>query len=103
VVEQREACRAWSDRRADAHDGDAVASATPVLIIAGTLDPVSPPSVARETARTLSASRLVFVPAGHVPHGACVTAIERAFLAAPNPGTLDTACVAQTRFPSFRF
>src|SRR6185436_14271220 len=64
----------------------AVVSDVPVLLLAGALDPVTPPEYAHLTASTLSHGTVVeFADQGHVvaTSGACASEITHRFLSAP--------------------
>jgi len=75
---------------------DAPTSDVPTLIFEGGFDPVLPPSLGSEIAKTLRHSTIVTIPAGS--HGnatgtPCATSITSAFLDDPS-GPLDTSCPA---------
>lgn len=60
------ACELWDTEATDAVENTAVSSDIPTLVIAGSFDPVTPPSWAQEVAKTLRNSTYVEVPyAGH--------------------------------------
>jgi len=61
----------------------------------------SPARFTADAARYLPNSIHVVAPGGHVPHGPCIDAMERAFLDAANPRVVDTSCVASVRIPDF--
>jgi pimeloyl-ACP methyl ester carboxylesterase len=78
---------------------------TPVLMIVGDRDPVTPPSWAREARRTMESAQLVIVPGGS--HGftgmagiGCLQRLESAFFETP-AAALDASCVASMRPPPF--
>lgn len=59
-------CPVWPSGRAEAVESTAVASEVPALLLAGILDPVTPPELARSAAATLPNSYLFeFLHAGH--------------------------------------
>jgi pimeloyl-ACP methyl ester carboxylesterase len=88
-------CAAWSVPPADASDVAPVTSSIPTLILAGELDPVTPPEYADLAASTLARSTVVRVPGfGHaVTLVRCPSDLRDAFLAAPD-APLDTSCLA---------
>jgi len=78
---------------------------TPSLLLAGKLDPITPPSFARMAAAEMGAKATV-VEFAHVGHGAqqsspCGEALVTAFIRNPS-GTIDPACAAQLAPISFR-
>src|SRR6185295_16039033 len=56
------ACAEWPQAKVAASFLDPVKSDVPVLLVSGELDPVTPPWLAQNVAKTLSHSRLVIVP-----------------------------------------
>jgi pimeloyl-ACP methyl ester carboxylesterase len=110
---QAEACRHWpitapSKSRTSAKPHTAKTNAaTPMLFIAGELDPVSPADWAQETAARFPQSALVRVARGaHVLDGltdldTCLDAVILRFRDAGTAQGLDTACFARMRAPPF--
>lgn len=99
------ACSVWPHAAVPPsfHD-DAPTSATPSLLLAGTADPVTPPSRARAAQKTLTRSVVVTAPGlGHnVVFERCVVDIVRRFLDAGTTAGLDTSCAAKLGpFPAF--
>jgi pimeloyl-ACP methyl ester carboxylesterase len=89
-----ELCADWRSGRADPRERDQVISDVPTLLLAGALDPVTPPSYAERAAAGLTAGQLVVFPAaGHavVAAGDCPRRLASTFLAAPDD-PLDAAC-----------
>jgi pimeloyl-ACP methyl ester carboxylesterase len=80
-----------------------VVSELPVLLLSGTLDPITPPKYGEAAAATLSNSNHVIVPGvGHIAssHG-CVPDLVAGFLDNPDPGTINEGCVGDLRRPPF--
>ena len=104
---QREACRHWPTFTPAPGFFDPPAPATPVLLISGERDPVSPPDWAEAIARRSPHARHLVLPGGgHVLDGmtgvdTCLDPLVVRFLENPDPATLDTACVAAMRPPAF--
>ena len=76
-------------------------SGVPTLIFEGGFDPVLPPSLGSDIAKTLTHSTIVTIPAGS--HGnamgtPCATSISGAFVDNPS-APLDTSCVASLPQP----
>ena len=88
-------CEVWprGARPADFHQP--VVSGTPVLLLSGEYDPVTPPRYAEQVARTLSNSRaLVAKGQGHTPVGAgCMPRLLREFIDKLQPRALDASCL----------
>lgn len=99
----REWCAAWPAARLDAGLTRAVTSDVPTLLLAGGLDPVTPPENAHLAARTLGHSRvLVAEGAAHTFSGAgCAPRLIGAFLEHADPAAVDGACLAALRRPPF--
>ncbi len=101
VREEMAACDGWPRGALPADYGDPVRSDTPVFLLSGTLDPVSPPHFAAEAARYLPHSLHVVAPGAHVPRGPCIDSMERAFLEAGSVAPVDTSCIGSMTLPSF--
>ncbi|EKU81032.1 pimeloyl-ACP methyl ester carboxylesterase [Massilia sp. UYP32] len=99
----RDWCAVWPAARPDAALTRAVVSDVPTLLLAGGLDPVTPPENAHLAARTLRHSRvLVAAGAGHTFSGAgCAPRLIAAFLEHADPAAVDGACLAAIRRPPF--
>jgi pimeloyl-ACP methyl ester carboxylesterase len=87
-------CRIWKVPKAPAAQRAATRINIPTLLLAGTYDARTPPSLAEHAAKTLSNSTVVVIPGvGHivVPKSACAQQAFAAFLA--NPKKPDTSCL----------
>lgn len=96
-------CQAWPAGPARAEDSQAVVSDVPALLLAGGLDPVTPPASAHHAARGLRNSRVLIAPgAGHTFSGqGCAPRLIAAFLDHPDPGEIDGSCLDAMRRPPF--
>lgn len=99
----RDWCSAWPAAAASAEMVRPVVSAVPTLLLAGGLDPVTPPANARVAARTLPRSRvLVAAQAGHIVSASgCTPQLIGSFLEHVDPAAVDGACLAAIRRPPF--
>jgi pimeloyl-ACP methyl ester carboxylesterase len=99
----RDWCSVWPSAAADASLTHAVVSSVPTLLLAGGLDPVTPPANARLAARRLSRSRVLVAPdAAHVFSAqGCTPRLIAAFLEHADPAAVDGACLAAIRRPPF--
>ena len=99
-----DACRSvWKVQPQPPVENEPVASDIPTLLLAGELDPITPPAYAEEAARTLGASTLqVFPGVGHGVVGSryCADTMVTAFLNNP-VSKPDASCVAG--LPRVRF
>ena len=100
----QQTCAGWP--RATLPEGylEPVRSEVPVLLMAGALDPVTPPSTAERAAKTLSNSRFVPFPAtGHGTSNAaaCDAQLVGAFVNTPDPAALDISCTEGLKRPDF--
>ena len=97
----RAACAAWPHARA-ADPGGAVTSSVPVLLIAGALDPVTPPRFAEAVARGMPNARVVVVPGmAHAGAERCVEEIVSRFIRLGSLQGVDTGCVTTIKAPAF--
>ncbi len=81
-------CPVWRVAPAPAIERQPVKSSVPTLLLSGTFDWLTPPSWAREAAKTLSASRhVVFRGQGHgvVVQDACAARLRDGFIDDPDP------------------
>jgi pimeloyl-ACP methyl ester carboxylesterase len=83
----------------DADLGQPLQSDTPVLMLSGELDPVTPPEYAQRAASALTRARHLIGPGqGHgLAATGCVPRLMREFLADLEPGGLDAACLENDR------
>ena len=89
-------CAVWPRGTAPADAATPVRSDIPVLILSGSLDPVTPPANGTEVAATLPNSRHIVARGyGHIvsPH-ACGPRLIAAFVGDPGFGKLPPTCVA---------
>lgn len=102
VRQQRAACELWPKGSLPADYHDPVRSEIPVLLIAGELDPVTPPWTAEQIARDLLNSVVVVVPGGaHSNSSPCVSSLIRSFVEAATVEALDTSCARRVEPPAF--
>lgn len=91
----RTACAIWprGTRPADFHSP--LTTATPVLILEGQVDPVTPPRYGEEVLKGLSDGRLLIARGqGHNVIGrGCIPRLVREFVDKLDPRTLDASCV----------
>ncbi len=100
----RKACDAWPRASLPGDYLGPVQSDVPVLLMAGEVDPVTPPQTAREAARTLSRSRVVAFP--NVGHGTsnaqgCDARLVGEFFESADVEALDVGCAAKAARPAF--
>jgi pimeloyl-ACP methyl ester carboxylesterase len=97
-------CDQWPVPAAPPDFNELVTSPIPALVLAGSYDPITPPSGGQRVADALENATFVELPqVGHGVTGsgsACSTTIIRAFLVDPT-ATLDIACVALESPPDF--
>jgi pimeloyl-ACP methyl ester carboxylesterase len=106
IRNQRAACAGWPAAKVPESFLAPVVSDVPSLVIAGELDPATPPEDGAEAARTLRHSRYVLVPgAGHGLEGLtgqeCVNALWIKTIEDGSVDRLDTSCVAKMERPAF--
>jgi pimeloyl-ACP methyl ester carboxylesterase len=93
VRQQMRVCEEWPVVDAGEGFGAPVTADVPVLLMSGTLDPVTPASWGEEAARHLPRSVHVIAPGGHGVRGPCINSVERQFLSQADASRLDTSCV----------
>lgn len=106
VDEQVAACREWPSSRLPTEQFGAVRLDVPVLLLAGTMDYVTPLAWAEGVAGALPNSRVVPIPhLGHFPFGLsamdCYDKLITEFFQAGDATSLDVACVGQMAPPPF--
>jgi len=106
VRQQQEACAAWKVAKVPASFLEPVVSDVPSLVIAGSLDPATPPTDGEEAARTLRRSKYVVIPgAGHGQGGfkgqECIDRLQVQLVEDGSVDRLDTSCVAKMERPAF--
>jgi pimeloyl-ACP methyl ester carboxylesterase len=90
-------CAAWGLDDPDPAENRPVRSDVPSFLIAGELDPITPPTYASRVAQNLTRAFSIVVPrAGHTPSvgSPCLSAAIAAFLDNPDRRP-DTSCIAQ--------
>jgi pimeloyl-ACP methyl ester carboxylesterase len=101
VTHQREVCAIWPRAKVADEDVAPVHSDAPVLLLSGTLDPVTPPIWAEDALRSLPNGRHLVVPGAHGVGGLCVGRIIHDFLNAGSAKDLATSCTQEIRLPPF--
>jgi pimeloyl-ACP methyl ester carboxylesterase len=104
---QYDACAVWPKASVRPDFLAPVRAKTPVLIVSGLIDPVTPFAWAATEAGNLTNSRHVLIPAmGHVfdglDHIECFDSMVLRFLDTGDPDGVDTRCVATMTAPPFR-
>jgi pimeloyl-ACP methyl ester carboxylesterase len=98
---QMAVCGMWPRGEVGPDYADPVRAAVPVLVLSGTMDPVTPPEWGEEVVRYLPNALHVVAPGAHIVRGPCIDLIQRRFLAAASVEGLDTGCVDQIVLPPF--
>ncbi|HSE24222.1 MAG TPA: alpha/beta hydrolase [Pyrinomonadaceae bacterium] len=95
------ACGEWTAQKSPKTFLDPVKSTAPVLLVAGDVDPVTPPWLAEQAARTLPNGRLVIVKNATHSSYDCVEAMVADFIDKGTTQGLDTSCSDQVKRPPF--
>ncbi|WP_409331914.1 alpha/beta fold hydrolase [Trujillonella humicola] len=96
-------CASWGGQAPDPVENEPVVSDVPALVLAGELDPITPPRWGEDVVAGLAAGTLVRFPStghGSLPSHDCAAEITAAFLAAPEEAP-DTGCVEDVPPPAF--
>lgn len=94
-----ELCQLWSPEPADIIENEAVVSDIPTLVLAGSLDPVTPPAWGKLAAKSLSKSQFVLFPGlahGLLDKDDCPDQIIANFLDHPER-RLNTSCTSKMK------
>jgi pimeloyl-ACP methyl ester carboxylesterase len=96
-AEVRRACAAWPHRARPADFHEPFRGAMPVLVLAGELDPVTPPRYGERIVGGLPRARLLVAPGqGHAVIGAgCLPRLVDRFIEHLDPEHLDERCLAR--------
>jgi len=100
---QRRACKIWSVPPMPPSFNDPVRSANPVLMIAASDDPATPPRYGEEALRYLPNGKEVLVKgAGHATQTPCTDRLTEQFIRAGSVKALDvTQCTSNFKLPPF--
>ncbi|HXV87101.1 MAG TPA: alpha/beta fold hydrolase, partial [Gemmatimonadales bacterium] len=106
VRQQQDACAEWPRALLPPDYLQPVRSDTPVLILVGERDPVTPARWGHEISAHLRHSVVIVVPDGAhsfagLEHGECLNQLRAAFLDAASPA-INTDCLAQVRREPFQ-
>ncbi len=102
VRAQMAVCDIWPKTELPENYADPVRVNIPVLLVSGTLDPVTPPRWGEEASRHLPNSLHVVFPGAHGAAGRCPDSIMRDFLTKGSVSDIDVSCVKTMTLPSFR-
>ncbi|MBN2004192.1 MAG: alpha/beta hydrolase [Anaerolineae bacterium] len=96
-------CEAWPRGEYPADQNTPLASDTPVLLLSGEADPITPPQYAETVAQTLPNSLHLIAPElGHgIAMRGCVPRLLTDFIETASVANLDTACVQDITPPPF--
>ncbi len=100
---QLEACDAWELEPAPAIENEAVISDIPTLVLAGSFDPVTPPTWGKLAARTLENVQFIEFPdVGHgiIDSSDCANQTIDSFISNPTE-RVETSCVKEIDFKFF--
>jgi hypothetical protein len=96
-------CKAWGPAGAIPKDFyEPVRSKVAALLIAGVLDPATPPEMAEQAARNLTNSRVIAIKEGtHGTGSPCIDGMIADFVKQGSPSGLDASCADQIHLPPF--
>jgi pimeloyl-ACP methyl ester carboxylesterase len=104
---QKQACAEWPTAEVAEDHLRPVRSDASVLLLSGELDPVTPPELADEVARSMPNSKHVVIPgSGHIFDGmtgidTCLEPLILRFLDTGNIKAVDASCVTGMKTPPF--
>lgn len=95
-------CRQWPRGQVPKNFLEPLRSAAPVLLIAGAMDPATPPSFAEKVAKGLPRATVVAIPNGtHLTASSCIDRMMTQFVVQASMQGIDTECAKQIRNPPF--
>jgi pimeloyl-ACP methyl ester carboxylesterase len=96
------ACAEWPRADVPTDLATPVRAATPVLLLSGRLDPVTPPYWGEQVAAFLpNARQILFAASSHFPDSPCASELVARFLDAGSTAGLDARCAAAETRPPF--
>jgi pimeloyl-ACP methyl ester carboxylesterase len=102
VRRQIAVCDFWPKSILPSDFGEPIRADVPVLLLTGTLDPVTPPGWGAEAASHLPNSLHLAAPGAHDLGGPCIEAIMEKFLDAGSVKSLDISCIEKMKLPPFK-
>jgi pimeloyl-ACP methyl ester carboxylesterase len=102
VRQQKAVCEIWPRSDIPESYGDPVSVEVPVLLLSGTLDPVTPPRFGEAAAKHLPNSLHLVVPGAHGVGGACLTEIRKQFIESGSVEGLDISCTKDLKKLKFQ-
>ena len=99
ALSQLELCEMWSGETAGEIENEAVVSDIPTLVLAGSLDPITPPGWGELAAQSLANSSFILLPGmGHslIDYYDCPNSLIASFFDHPEQA-LDSNCTAQMK------
>ena len=107
INQQQQACANWAKGIIPTDFLQPVSSSIPTLIMTGSFDPVTPPSMAKEIAKTLTNSQLIEIPyMSHMFDGLsneqCFDNLAIEFLNNPVKKLVDTDCIKKMLPPVYK-
>lgn len=102
VRRQKAVCEFWPRSALPDNYGDPVSVDVPVLLLSGTMDPVTPPRWGEEAASHLANSLHLVIPGAHGVGGKCILDVQKQFLDAGSIDGLDTSCTEAVKLSRFR-
>jgi pimeloyl-ACP methyl ester carboxylesterase len=102
VRRQKAVCEFWPRSEIPDDYEDPVSLDVPVLLISGTLDPVTPPQWGEESSRHLPNSLHLVVPGAHGVNNGCLVEIQKQFLDIGTVEGLDISCTEELKAGRFR-
>jgi pimeloyl-ACP methyl ester carboxylesterase len=107
IDQQQQACANWTKGIIPSDFLQPVSSSVPTLIMTGSFDPVTPPSMAKEIAKTLANSQLIEIPyMSHVFDGLsneqCFDHLIIEFLNNPVKKLVDKECIKKMLPPVYK-
>ena len=107
IDQQKQACANWTKGIIPDNFLQPVSASIPTLILTGSFDPVTPPSVSKEIMKTLSNCQFVEIPyMSHVFDGlsneSCFDNLVIEFLAAPQKKLRSQGCIRSMMPPPYK-
>ena len=102
IRQQMAVCEFWPKSNIPDNFGDPVHVDVPILLLSGTMDPVTPPIWGKEAASHLPNGLHIVVEGAHGVGGDCIRLIEKQFLEFGSIKNLDISCTDLMEFRPYK-
>jgi pimeloyl-ACP methyl ester carboxylesterase len=94
-------CKFWPKSPIPESFFDPIRTDIPILLLSGTMDPVTPPAWAEKATKYFPNALHVTAPGSHYVRGSCIDKIQQQFLKTASIKNIDISCVSNISLPPF--